>query len=309
MGREGLDSILAIHRPFPTSPGSRQTIGSSSSRVCSYIESMRASKFLHIFVGPIASLVFLCPWLLGNSECNAFSGTADKTGDAAQLYAARQQIDQGQYAAALTTIGQMTAAGQSSHDGVVLAASAHAGLCGLNLVTFGYDVSQGLSGGKTLFPVFLTEMKAATGYTDCTAAETLMLSVPAAQMTNDDYIFLAFVEFAKIGAALESASVDTTAHQGVVNPSLNTCATSPLTDAIVGDIGVGLTIAANSIKQSGIAIGGSISQICSVLNCSITSSSSFSASDLLILRGLFKSNEIGFNLCGGSFGTGTCHCP
>jgi len=270
---------------------------------------MRAKQILRTLVGPIASLVLLCPWLLGNSECNAFSGTADKTGDSALMYAARQQIDQGQYAEALTTLGQMTADGQAGHDGKVLAASAHAGICGLNLVTFGYNLSNGITAGTKLFPLFLSEMKAATSYGDCVSAETLMLGIPAAQMTSDDYVFLAFVEFAKIGAALESASVDTSAHQGVVNPALDTCSTTPLTDAIVGDIGAGLTIAANSITQAGASIGGSVSQICGVFDCSITSGSSFSAADLLILRGFFKSNEFGFNLCGGSFGTGTCHCP
>lgn len=260
-------------------------------------------------MGPIAAVVFLCPWILGNSECNAFSGTANKTGDAALLYSARAKIDQADYAGAITTIETMTTEGQASHDALVLKASAYAGRCGMNLVTFGYNVKQGLDAGTTLFPLFLTEMKAVTSASDCTQAETLMLSIPTASMTGDDYIFLTFVEFAKIGALLETASVDTSAGQGVVNPALDTCAASPLTDAIVREIGTGVTIAASSISQAASSIGGPLSQLCSTIDCAITSGADFSAADLLVLRAFFKSNEIGFNLCGGAIGTGSCVCP
>lgn len=279
---------------------------------------MRTKQILRILVGPVASLVLLCPLLLGNSECNAFSGTADKTGDSALLYSARQLLDQSKYTEALTTLGQMTAAGQAGHDAIVLKASAHAGLCGLNLVTFGYNLSNAITAGTKVLPALLAEMKSATSYTECTAAETLMLSIPAAQMTNDDYIFLTFVEFAKIGAALETASVDTSVGQGVVNPSLNTCVNdtqhappypTPLTDTIVGEIGAGLTIAAHSISAAGASIGGTITSLCSFVTCTVTSGSSFTPAELLALRVLLKSNEIGFNLCGGSFGTGSCTCP
>ncbi len=270
---------------------------------------------MRLWIGPVFSLLLLCPWILGNSECNAFSGTADKTGDAALMYEARQKIDKGEYALALTTIAQMTTANREAHDGRILEASAHAGLCGLNLVTFASNLSAGAA-TNPLMKLLLTEMKAATSYASCVSAETLLLAIPAAQMTSDDWVFFAFVEFAKMGAALEFAQLDSPAHSGTPIPLFNTCtAAALLTDAIVADIGLGIALAITAITNSGIAIGPSgISAICGApisYPCTATSAATISANaaHMLLIRTLIKTNEIGLNTCGGAIASSVDCAP
>lgn len=261
---------------------------------------------MRLWIAPAFALLLLCPWIIGASECNAFSGTADKTSDAALMFGARQQIDQANYSNALTIISQMTTAGRNTHDGRLLEASAHAGLCGLNLITFASDVSSGIS-TSTLMTLLMKEMKSATSYSDCVSAETLLLGITTAEMTADDWVFLAFVEFAKIGAALENGGLDSPAHSGTVDTAFNTCtAAAPLTDAIVADIGLGIAVAIRSITNSGLSIGPSgMSALCSSpINypCNATSTTDFSgnATYMSLIRTLIKTNEIGLNICGGS---------
>jgi len=270
---------------------------------------------MRLWIGPIFSLLFLCPWILGNSECNAFSGTADKTADAALMYEARQKIDKGEYSEALTSIARMTAINRDGHDGRILEASAYAGLCGLNLVTFATHLSSGIS-TTTLMALLLTEMKAATSYANCVSAETLLQGIPAAQMTSDDWVFFAFVEFAKMGAALEVAQLDSPAHSGTVNTGFNTCtAAAPLTDAIVADIGLGIALAITAITNSGISLGPSgLTALCGApINypCGATSAATILATPayITLIRTLMKTNEMGLNICGGAVGSSAPCAP
>lgn len=266
-------------------------------------------------LGPIFCLVFLSPWILGNAECNAFLGTADKSSKAALMYIAKSQIDNADYTGALTTLATMTTTDQASHDGRVLKATAYAGRCGLNLVNLANDVSTNI-GSKKVMQILLTTMKAATSYTDCTSAETQMLAIAAADMTADDYVFLAFLEFAKIGAALESVA-DTSDHDGTVDGGFNSCT---MAAAVTGDIGVALNVAMNSLTSSGVAILSSSitttwNSICNATApftypCNNTDPNAFTnPKQLNIIRTLIKANEIGLNTCGGSsYSNGACSC-
>jgi hypothetical protein len=270
---------------------------------------------MRLWMGPIVALLFLCPWILGNSECNAFSGVANKSSDGALLFQARQQIDQANYAGALTTLSSMSAAAQAGHDGVLLAASAHVGICGLNLVQFGYDLANQLSAGTKLLPILLFEMRAATSSADCRTAESLMLGLPASSLTSDDYVFIAFLEFAKIGAELESSAsasydlnLDTTPHQGAVKAASVSCGLASTNATALQDLGFGLITAINALSASGSSIGGSVGSICTPLPvlCSATSAAAVSAK---LVATILISSDLGFNTCGGTAGSGACICP
>lgn len=258
-------------------------------------------------------LIFLCPWILANTECNTFSGTANKTSSAALFFQARTQINSGDYTGALTTLSGLSSTDLAGHDGTVLRATAYAGRCGLNLVSMGSAIANGIT-SKTVMQILLADMVGATSYTDCNSAETLMLGIAAASMTSDDYIFLAFVEFAKIGAAL--STVADTDHNGAVDTGFNAC---NMAAGVTGDIGVALNVAFKALTSSGVTIlSSSITKewttICSgtgalTYDCTNTSSSGFTTSELYVLRTLIIANEVGLNTCGGSsYSSLACTC-
>lgn len=278
---------------------------------------MTNSRVLKTLLGPIFCLLFLCPWLLGNAECNAFLGTADKTGDDALTYQAKQYIDSGDYTNALTSIAQLSTTRRNSHAGRVLEATAYAGKCGLNFLALADDVANQVGKGtKTLMAALLTEMKGATSYADCSSAETLLLGVATADMTSDDWIFLTFLEFAKIGAVLE-VSADGSSHSGAVANGYDTCSTANISDLQVGEIGASINIALSSLAHSGVSLSGlntsQFTTYCGSFNmCNNTTAASFVGNTfgLYALRTLIKANEMGLNTCGGASGSSAaCTCP
>jgi len=262
----------------------------------------------------VLTVMFLAPWVLGVSECNTFSGSSNKTTDAALMFQAQQDINKQDYSDALTTLASLSSTAQTSHDGLILIASAHAGVCGLNLVNLAEDVANLIS-SKTIMEILLADLKGATSNADCSAAETALLSIPAASMTSDDYIFLAFLEFAKIGADLE-ISADGGLHTGTAPVSFTSCPTTPLTDALARDVGISLNIALSAINSSGISVASALTStmqpLCaSPVNfpCSTTDPTVFSALQVKIIRTLIQASEVGLNTCGGASTSLGCICP
>jgi hypothetical protein len=162
--------------------------------------------------------------------------------------------------------------------------------------------------------ILLKDLKAATSNVDCSAAETALLSIPAANMTSDDYIFLAFLEFAKIGADLE-VSADGL-HTGTAAVSFTSCPTTPLTDALARDVGISLNIALSAITSSGLSVASALTSTMQTLcaspvnfPCSTTNPAVFSATQVKIIRTLIQANEVGLNTCGGASTSIPCICP
>jgi hypothetical protein len=263
-------------------------------------------------------LLVLLPWVLGASGCpNAFSELADKDSDAAIFYQAQMEIDIPDFNRALTTLALATPRGLATRQGRLVTASAYAGRCGLALVDLASKVANSGSNSlyTTLLAAFKTVSNTSTAPDDCYSAEQNIVAIPAASAQKDDYIFLAFTSLAKIGTSL--AKVADTDDDGVVDPSFNACTT--MTDADVRQIGTGLTLTMLGLTNSGFAMNGgsAFTDVCTRLAaaagsasiCTKTTASDFSASELLALRAMMKSSEIGFGTCGGTLGSGTCVCP
>lgn len=269
--------------------------------------------------GKILLAAFFAPWLIGASGCpNAFQEMADPNSDAALFFQAQQEIDIPNFDKALVTIAKATPKGQASRRGRNVAASAYAGRCGLNLIDLASKMTN--LGSVTLYNSLLSTFKtvptASTAPDDCLAAEQNIVAIPAASAQKDDFVFLAFNSFAKIGTTLAKyADLD---DNGVVDPAFNACTT--MSDAQVAEIGTGLTLALLGIQNSGLTLDAtsSFTDLCARLAseamspniCLKTTAASFTALELLALRSMIKGNEIGFGTCGGTTGSSAaCRCP
>lgn len=258
------------------------------------------------WMGPLFCVLFLCPWIIGAAECNAFLGTADRTGDDALTFVAQQYIDAADYDNAIATIVQMTTTRRNSRAGRVLEATARAGKCGLNFIDLATSISNGLS-GSTMFELLLTYMRSVTDYSQCTTAETLMTGITTSEKTSDDYIFLAFLSFAKIGGALAASNMDLT-NDGAVDGGKNPCLATDIANADINEIGASFNIGMQALSSSGVSVASTVSAAYTTLCadaalttfCTKTSSSSFSSAERLLIRTLINANEVGLDVCGGA---------
>lgn len=258
--------------------------------------------------------------LTGACSRNAFYESAKRDTDAALLFEARKLMNTSDWTGAITSIQAMSATGRAQRETKAALASAYAGRCGLNLVNFADDVAN--AGSTNFFNVFLSTFQSAgsTHVADCQLSESTILSISttASDRTADENVFLAFAEFAKIGAIL--ATYADTDDNGTADVGFNSCNTAHLPDAMLREIGTGLTIAVASLTASGgsvaASLSSSISSACSTLAgvnpaydfCSITSTSSFSANQVKAIGGLVKSTDNpGVGTCAGNLAA--CVCP
>jgi hypothetical protein len=252
------------------------------------------------WLGPIFCILFLCPWILGNSECNAFLGTADKAGDDALSFTARQQMNTGDYTGSLTTIGKMTSARQSSHDGLILYASAYAGRCGLNLAYLADDLANMIS-TKPIMAILMSNLKATNSYADCVLAEAKIQAIPVVELTPDDYLFYAFLEFTKIGVTLE-INADKVDHDGVTDASFNPCSTASIGNADVDMVAGSLNLAMSALSASGsqsVSNASSAYQTLCSAGYPCAKTTGFTANEHGAIRTIINANEVGLNKCGG----------
>jgi hypothetical protein len=265
--------------------------------------------------------IILVPWIMGVSSCpNALSEFADKKSDDALLFDARTSIDKRDWTSAITSINSMTSSGLAKHDTKIALASAYAGRCGLDLILLADAVSSQISSTK-IWPILMKFMNGVSSTADCKTAEATALTVASADRTSDDNVFLAFVEFAKMGAVLAVSGANSS---GSISGSFNSCTNNAanILDADVGELGTGLTITVSALNAAGSTIGGTtistVSSLCTTIDgltgtpgfCNKTTAAQFSANELLAIRALIKSNELGFNTCSGAvFSTGACSCP
>lgn len=265
----------------------------------------------------LISLLFLAPLLLGNGECNTFIGAADKGSDDALMYEAQQKIVNGDYDGALEVIGRLSTDRRQSHDGRVLEATALAGKCGLDFIGMAKDIVDGIA-SKQLLKVLGANMRAATSFDSCAEAETVLMGIQASEMTVDDHVFLAFLEFAKMGAILAAdGAIDAS---GQVVPTYDAC--TELGDHEAGHLGAAINIAVEAILNSGLDVAGStteiVQELCEEIEthlppgmspCGIKDPAEFTFEQRLAIRSLVRSNEIGLDLCGGPITNPACICP
>ena len=269
----------------------------------------------------IAICLAFLPLTLGASGCpNVYQEMSDKGSDAALIYKAGREIDLEAYDDALETLSGLTSTGKRSRDGRVAKATAYAGKCGLNLLTFANDFANQIS-GSTLMKLTLNHFRAATSYEYCKLAEYELLSISARDWKTDDYAFLVFVEMSKIGTLLAGASGADADNDGGLDNAFDPCtdSASHVAEAEVREVGTGLTIMMTALAASGITIGGGMGdtfeELCTDLAsigtdfCSITDPDGFDSDQVNAIRTLIKTKDVGLDVCNGkSFGDATCAC-
>lgn len=291
--------------------------GASDAWLCSRLHGARR------VVAFLSTVLIFC--LIAGCQ-NVLTESAKKDTDEALLYEARRLIDAEDYSEAVTKIQAMSTTGLAQRETKAVLASAYAGACGLNLVGLANDLSN--AGATTLFNALLYAMKSGSSTTsaECKNAETALLSISttAASRTEDENIFLAFVEFAKLGSIMAS-SADSDG-DGVVDAGFDACSSAAISDADIGEVGTAVTISLASIQASGSTAAGSaissISSVCTDIDnalkvalgdpsysgfCNKTDASSWSAAEIKAIRSLTRSNEVGLATCNDT--VTNCFCP
>ncbi len=268
----------------------------------------------------IRLILILLSISLSSCSQNAFLESAKRDTDDARLFEARKLMNQSRWDEAITAIQATSTATQAKRETKATLASAYAGKCGLNLIQMADQIAN--AGSSALFAVLLLALRNAdaTAIANCQLAETTLLSInsTAASRTADENTLLAFVGFAKIGAIL-SVYGDTD-DDGTVQPAFNPCNTGELSDAMLREVGTGITISVASLGASGTSIGSalstSVTSACTTLAgvnpaydfCSITDPTGFSVSQVKAIGGLVRSTDTpGLGTCAGDIAT--CVCP
>jgi hypothetical protein len=269
---------------------------------------------------PLSLIVIVVFVGLGGCTQNAFLESAKKNTDSALLFEARKQMNSSNWADAITLIGEMSVAGRADRGTKAILASAYAGRCGLNLISLADQITN--SASQNFFAILMSGFRGAsvTSVTDCITAETTLRSISdvAANRTADENVMLAFIGFAKIGAIL-STYADTNA-DGTPDPTFDSCNTAMLPDAMLREVGTGVTLAVSSLAASGGSIGSglsdSVTNACADLAgvdpsfdfCSVTTATDFTTDQTKALGGLVKTTDNpGIGTCAGDIQT--CVCP
>lgn len=256
---------------------------------------------------------------LGCSQ-NAFLESAKKDTDPALLFEARKKMNSSNWTEAIALINRMSATGLAQRETKVILASAYAGECGLNLIRMADQIAN--AGSTNLFAVLLSSQQTATAasVTACQSAETTLASISAvaAERTADENTMMAFIGFTKIGAVL--ATYADTNDDGTADVGFDSCNTGTLPDAMLREIGTGVTIAVSSLVASGGSIASgvadSVSNACADIAavdadydfCTVTTASAFTTEQVQALGGLVKSTDApGLGTCAGDLAT--CVCP
>lgn len=267
------------------------------------------------------------PFICGVSGCqNAFQDTADTKSDAALLFQAQLRMDEKAYGDAISLITSMSSAGFEKRETKVVLAAAYAGACGLELIALADHIASEADGGAKLYPMLLRAYPQATAdhVANCKLGEATLLSISTtpSDLTPDENILLAFIEFTKIGSILAASGLDQTG-DGTIDPAFDPCVDDAdnIVDADVQHLGTGITLAMAALAASGTPVAeeitGVFEPLCTAVDaalgttgfCDQTDPSDFDALEVRGLRALIKSNEIGFNTCGGAIGSSaSCIC-
>ncbi len=288
------------------------------------LKQFRIGKIVSIFATGL-----MLPFILGASGCpNLFTSLANTTSDDALLEQAQIYANAKQWTSAIKTVQLMTATGLAATETKVFLASLYAGRCGLDVVLMSNSLTSNLGSGKALWPTLKIAMSGATAssVTDCETAESTILgSLTFADLSADDNVFLAFLEFAKMGAILAADGVDPTNGGTIVSGA---CAAPPapglIPDADVEQLAAGLMVAVGALSASGSTIAGTastaVTAACAYMNahggsntCSDYTAASWAAQGpvvIQLLHILVNASDVGYNFgsCG-SITAGSCSCP
>lgn len=263
-------------------------------------------------------LILLSIGLLSCNGTNILSEFGSKTSDEALYFGAKMDMDDSNWTDAIAKFEQMSSAYLDKRDVQFDYAAAYAGRCGLDLLTLINEVTS--SSSSSLLTILMTAQTGAddTKIADCVQAETIVsaLEPTASNRTIDENLFMAFLQFAKIGSILAryaDANSDDTMDVG-----FNACSAGSLPSGQVTPtpiyganyLAVSIANAIAALTYAGSSIAGSqltaINSICSTLQtaaptynfCAVTDPTALTADQIKGIRTLLNEGE--------SFGLGSC---
>jgi hypothetical protein len=230
---------------------------------------------------------------------NLFKLAANKTSDKALFYEAEKLIDEQKYTEAITYLDQLSTTFAADNKVRIIYATAYAGACGMEFITFFGSIKGGVSGAffKTFMNLF-TNRSATPNY--CVLAERKIKEIGATATTRDtateekeSNFFMAILSMAKIGAYLRTKA--DTDNDGLKDASFDICtndATTGFTSAEVDEIVTGFGLFIENLPYllgagSTASISGPITTLCPT--CLITDTSSIPDEPTrLIIRSLYR---------------------
>ena len=273
--------------------------------------------------------VFLSLVLATTTSCsvNILEEFGDPDTDRAKFVDAEDAINESAWDTAITLITSMSAEYQTREDVIELHASAYAGRCGFDFLTFGNTTLANMGTARLLLYLMQNRNGATTTVqSDCQQAIDLIegIDATAANRTDDQNVFMAVLALFQVGNIINiygDTNDDGTADWNGAVPN-DACEIAAISDADVGQIGASLVRAITSISAlSSQTVGGDqlteINSVCTSLAsppvsdadiCTKTDPNSFDANELTAFRTLLRENSsIGTGSCAGD--VTACLCP
>lgn len=254
----------------------------------------------------ILSQILLIVVFASSISCsNFFKEAADKSTDEAKLEEIRKLMNSQDWDLALAEFEELSESQKSQVATIETWASAYAGKCGLNFVSYFNNLSEASLGGTTLFKYF---MNAFTGVSvnpsSCYSAQLKMeeISTDPAERSSGQNLFMAILGMVKVGTYLRNiADKDGTGGLGDGNadtPTYNSCNTSSLSDNDVKQIMTGIGLITTNLADLTDAISegtitdtlGSLETLCSG-SCGDTNINNVSALEVLLLRNILATGS------------------
>jgi hypothetical protein len=187
-----------------------------------------------------AKIFFILIFFTCVSCSNLFMPATNKTTDKALLYEAKKLIDAQNYTEAITYLNQLTPEFIADNKIRITFASAYAGACGMEFITFFGNIKSGISGA--FFKLFMNLFTNRTAnYNYCKLAELKIKEIGVDAPTRDvatgekeANFFMAILAMAKAGALLRvKADID---NDGSKDAGFDVCTNDATTGLLSAEI-------------------------------------------------------------------------
>jgi hypothetical protein len=240
------------------------------------------------------SIIFTCA-----SCSNLFKLAANKETDKALLYEAKKLIDEQKYTNAITYLNQLSPTFAADNKVRITFASAYAGACGMEFITFFGNIKGGISGAfYKLFMNLFTNRTSDSSY--CILAEKKIKEIGANATARDTVtgekeanFFMAILAMAKAGSILRNkADLD---NDGIKDASFDVCtndATTGFTSAEVDELVTGFGLFIENVPYllgagSTASLTGNLTAVCPT--CLITDITTITdATELQTVRSVYR---------------------
>jgi hypothetical protein len=281
----------------------------------------------------LVRIVFLMVLMtsLGSGCQNALSEFANRESDPALIFEAEKRMNGREWAKALELLDKVSTSGRTRKY-LQTKAAAHAGLCGLELVSLVQDIGNGV-GGPAVVPMMLSIYKGngSVQLQACKDAEAQIIAISAgvAGRTVDENIMMLLIGMAKIGTIMSADDNIDANDDGTKDATLSSCAS--LTDSDISHFGWSFVNVVNSLEAviaAGVQLDGfgNVSSVKATLigfNSALASlfnkdnpadsADAFTQIEKQALAGLVRSNDTGFGFnedtftnAAASAGTASC---